>query len=261
MSFVDDFLEALVPFRDVVVIHPLSLDEVIIIERILGCPLPGYYREFLLKVGLKQDVVQGLHNQVSDFDNLDNLLPENRGRYFFRFGDNHADDYWLLRIDDPSDTTIYEYDQHNTHQIVSTHKTFGQLLGEAIEHLKLNKSRLVENYRKAWRVQFAIDAPQAQDVIEALGIAFDCALVADPGDLLLTDQGVSRTEGRIMIDNEIVAIRMQDALDWGAPSYYFSWEEPVEDMMQNSKIKRIAAALLAGGLDITVIDYGIGLRN
>jgi len=261
MTFVDRFLEAIRPFRDAIVIHPLTTDEVEKIERALGNPLPPYYREFLLKVGLKQDVVHGLHNQLSDFDNLDNLLPENRGHRFFRFGDNGSDDYWLLRIDDPTDMTIYQYDQYDTYQVVSMHKNFEQLLLDSVEQLKLNKSRLIENYRKVWRVQFAVDTRQAQNVIDALAEDFDCALLADPDELELTADGVSRPEGRIMIDNTTVTLRIQDAPQWGTPSYYFSWEEPVADMVDNSRIKRIEAALVAGGLDITVIDYGITLRD
>ncbi len=261
MSFVDTFLHAIRPFHHAVVVLPLATGDVEKIERALGNPLPPYYREFLLKVGLKQDVIHGLHNQLSDFDNLDNLLPENRGHRFFRFGDNGGDDYWLLRIDDPADMTIYRYDQYDTYQIVSMHKTFEQLLLDAVEQLKLNKTRLVENHRKVWRVQFAVDTGQARNVVDALASVFHCALLADPDELELTADGVSRSDGCIMINDASATLRIQDAPQWGTPSYYFSWEEPVADMIGNSMIRRIEAALLAGGLDTTVIDYGITVKD
>lgn len=261
MSFIDTFLNALEPFRQVVVIHPLTVEEVEQIERVLGGRLPGYYREFLLKIGLKQDVVLGLHDQFRDFDNLDNLLPENEGHRFFRFGHNGGEEYWLLRIDDPSDMTIYEYDQYSSYRIVSMRKTFERLLQEAVEHLKLNKTRLIENHFKAWRVQFAVDTFHAHDVVEALGTWFDCVLVSAPSDLEVTAAGVICSEGHIMIDDVIVQLRKQEFRDWNSPSYYFNWEEPVEEMIRDSKIKRMEAALVAGGLDVTVIDYGITVRK
>lgn len=261
MNFIDRFLEDLMPFRGLVVIHPLRMEEVEQIERVLGSELPGYYREFLLKVGLKQDIVWGLHDQLRDFDNLDNLLPENEGHRFFRFGHNGGDEYWLLRIDDSSDTTIYEYDQYSTHRIVRMRKTFERLLEEAIEQLKLNKGRLIENHFKAWRVQFAVDTFHAHDVVEALGTRFDCVLVSPPSDMEVTPAGVICSEGHMMIDDVVVLLRKQEFRDWDSPSYYFNWEEPVEEMIRDSKIKRMEAALIAGGLDVTVIDYGIMVRK
>jgi len=132
---IDKFLEKLTPFESKVVISPLNEVEVNSIETILDRRLPEYYREFLLSIGLKQDVIWGLNDRISDFKPLDDFLPNGEAEKFFRFGNNGGEDYWLLRNDDPNDRTIYEYDYYCDYEIKSLKKTFDDLLRDAIQQL------------------------------------------------------------------------------------------------------------------------------
>lgn len=105
---VAEFKEKLKEFELTVVTSPLNESEVTFIESILSRKLPNYYREFLLPIGLKQDVIWGLNDRIRDFDPLVNFLPDGQSQYFFQVGNNGIEgDYWLLRSDDWSDRTPY----------------------------------------------------------------------------------------------------------------------------------------------------------
>lgn len=147
------FLEQLKPFGSKVVISPLSEQEVRQIEKQLNRALPGYYREFLLNIGLRQDAVWGLNESLRDFGPLTGFLPEGPSERFFGFGNNGGEDYWLLNSAGPDDITIYEYGSYCNYEIKSLGKTFEGLLNEAIGQLRENAADLIDNTKKTWAVQ------------------------------------------------------------------------------------------------------------
>jgi hypothetical protein len=252
-----DFIRKLNEFGPKVTISPLSETEVKEIELILNRVLPHYYREFLLRIGLKQDVVWGLNDSINDFDPLQDFLPNGQAKNFFRFGHNGGEDYWLLRSDDPSDRTIYEYEYYGDGEIKSLGKTFDELLDEAILLLTENKDKLVDNSQKVWAVQFSIDTDGVTQIIESLGKEFECNLSREICKTEVSSAGVICSEGSILLQGQEIPIKKQEYKSWETASYYFNWREPVEVMNTNSLIKRIENRLKSDGLKVTLIDYGV----
>ena len=127
MTTIDKILEELEPIKDKVVINPLSKKEIHLIQSKFKKRLPDYYVEFLGKIGLKQDLIWGLNDNISKFKDLGEFIPSEN---YFRFGDNGGEDYWLLKFDDEKDRTIYEYLYYNDGEIKSLNKTFDELIKE-----------------------------------------------------------------------------------------------------------------------------------
>ncbi|MDN5215081.1 SMI1/KNR4 family protein [Fulvivirgaceae bacterium BMA12] len=254
---IDNFIKKLKDFGSKVTISPLTEVEVTRIETILNRKLPGYYREFLLKVGLKQDVVWGLIERIEDFDPLEDFLPEGESKRFFRFGHNGGEDYWLLRNDDPNDKTIYEYDYYGDYEIKSLNKTFDDLLDEASQQLVENQDKLVDNSRKVWAVQFSIATNDENEIIDALKDEFGCILSKGIENTEVSPAGVICSEGKIELHRREILLKKQEYKDWETALYYFDWRESVSEMNTNSLIKRIEKQLKTNGLKVTLIDYGI----
>lgn len=258
---IESFINKLSKFKDKVTISPLSETEVNEIEQILDRKLPAYYRDFLLQVGLKQDVVWGLNNRVNDFDPLEDFLPEGEHKRFFRFGNNGGEDYWLLRSDDPSDKTIYEFDYYCNFEIKSLNKTFNDLLNEAIQQLIENQNQLTSNADKVWAVQFSIDTNNESNIIESLRTEFNCEII---NEVMYTETSPAKvicSEGKIKLQGIEIPLKKQEYESWETASFYFDWKESVSDMNENSLIKRIEDNLKSSGLKVTLIEYGIIEKN
>lgn len=254
---VAEFKEKLKEFELKVVTSPLSESDVIVIESILSRKLPNYYREFLLTIGLKQDAIWGLNDAIRDFDPLVDFLPDGQSKHFFRFGHNGGEDYWLLRNDDWSDRTIYEFDFYTDFEIKSLGKTFDDLLEEAIRQLTENKNSLIANSEKVWAVQFSIDIHNVNVIIDSLKKEFDCSLVKDLENVQVSSAGVISSMGTIKLQGSEIPIKKQEYKDWETSSFYFDWKESIDDMNENSFIKKVENTLKKDGLKVILIDYGI----
>jgi len=258
---IEMFINKLSDFKDKVTIGPLSKTEVNEIERILDRKLPTYYRDFLLQVGLKQDLVWGLNDKINDFDPLEDFLPDGESKRFFRFGNNGGEDYWLLRNDDPTDKTIYEFDYYCDFEIKSLNKTFNDLLNEAIQQLAEDQNQLASNSDKVWTVQFSIDTNNESNIIESLRAEFNCEII---DEVIYTETSPSKvvcSEGKIKLQGIETTLKKQEYESWETASFYFDWKESVTDMNENSLIKRIEENLKRSQLKVTLVDYGIMEKN
>jgi len=254
---VKEFANKLTEFESKVVISPLNEGEIREIELILNRTLPEYYKEFLRTIGLKQDVIDGLNRRLNDFDPLTDFLPEGQAERYFRFGDNGGEDYWLLRNDDFSDDSIYEYEYYGDGKIKNIGKTFEGLLDESYLFLKVNKDSLVSNSKKTWSVQFSIDTNNLDEVIKSIRNEFQCNLSREIGNMQVSSAGVISSKGSITLEGVEIAIKKQEYKDWDTSSFYFNWNESIEKMNTNSFIKRVENRFRKDGLKVTLIDYGI----
>lgn len=104
---VDAFFEELKPYKDSVLLTPMSVKDISQLEMQVGQRFPAFYKTFLLKAGIKQDAVFGFIDRVDDFQSLHDFLPEGDSKNYFSIGHNGGEDYWLLRSDDTEGHRIY----------------------------------------------------------------------------------------------------------------------------------------------------------
>ena len=73
----------------------------------------------------------------------------------------------------------------------------------------------------------------------------------------VSSAGVISSTGSITLEGIETAVKKQEYKDWDTASYYFNWNESIEEMNTNSFIKRVENRLSKDGLKVTLIDYGI----
>jgi hypothetical protein len=260
-TFIDKFIEQLIPYTGKIVIHPLLNEEINALEDKVNKKLPDYYKEFLAKVGLKQDVIWGLNDRIKDFVPLDGFLPEDQAYKFFRFGHDGGEEYWLLRTDDPSDDTIYEFNYDTDQSIVNTGRNFKKLLEDAIIKLEKNKHTLVDNALKIWPVQFSIRTMNEQLIINAINNSIACKMIRALETTQVSAAGLICAEGEMQVGNVKVKLMKHEHEDWSSPLYYFDWIESIEEMKRDSKVHKILTALRSDKLDVNLVEYGIMNKN
>ena len=258
MTTVDKILEELKPYKDKVVINPLSKEEIEIIQSKFKKRIPNYFIDFLKKIGVKQDLVWGLNEGINRFEDLGDFLPSEN---YFRFGDNGGEDYWLLKFDNEEDRTIYEYDYYCDFEIKSLKKTFDDLLFEALEDKIKRFENLASNDLKDWCVQFSIETGSGKFLEKELGKYVNVKLIKEPEFVETSPAGVKCYEGKIEIEGKEVLLKKQTYKGWSSPSLYFNWQESVEKMKKNSTIKKLDKALSDCVFKHTLIDYGIMNRE
>ena len=256
MTNVDKILEELKPFKDKVLINPLSKEEVEIIQSKFNKRIPEYFREFLLKIGLKQDFVWGINNRIGKFEDLGEFLSSED---YFKFGDNGGEDYWLLKFEDEKDRSIYEYDYYCDGEIKSIGKTFDNLLIESLDLVKNRYENLTLNEFKGWCVQFFINTGSGKFLASQLNdkLEIPIQLISEPKYTETSDAGVKCYEGIISIDGKKIKLGKQIIKGVGSSNLFFDWQESVNDMKNNSLIKKLDKALDKSVFKHKIIDYGI----
>ena len=256
MTILDKILEELKPYEDKVVINPLSRGEVEEIQSKFSKKIPQYFIEFLEKIGLKQDLVWGVNDGINRFEDLSTFLQSDN---YFRFGDNGGEDYWLLKFDDENDKTIYEYDYYCDGVIKSLDKTFDDLLLEGLEDKKQRFESLISNGLKDWCVQFSIGTGSGKFLVAQLREHLDIPIeiIKEPEYTETSEAGVKCYEGKISIAGKEIRLGKQIIKGAGSSDLYFSWQESIHDMKNNSLIKKLDHALSKCVFKHVLIDYGI----
>jgi hypothetical protein len=258
MNLIDKILKDLEPFKDKILISPLSVGEVDLIQSKFNKKLPEYFKEFLLKIGLKQDLIWGINEGVNRFEDLREFLESED---YFRFGDNGGEDYWLLKFEDENNRIIYEFDYYNSMEIRSLNKTFDDLLVAGIEEIKKKYDDLDSNEIKDWCVQFSVKTGSGKFLEKELGKYLTVKLINEPVFVEESSAGVKCFEGEIEIEGQIKKLKKQSYEGWSNSSLYFNWQESVKQMQENSLIKKIDGALSNCVFKHTLIDYGISNRD
>ncbi|MCT4639499.1 MAG: SMI1/KNR4 family protein [Bacteroidales bacterium] len=258
MNLIDKILKDLEPFKDKILISPLSVGEVDLIQSKFNKKLPEYFKEFLLKIGLKQDLIWGINEGVNRFQDLREFLESED---YFRFGDNGGEDYWLLKFEDENNRMIYELDHYNSMEIRSLNKTFDDLLVAGIEEIKKKYDDLDSNEIKDWCVQFSVETGSGKFLEKELGKYLTVKLINKPVFVEESSAGVKCYEGEIEIEGQIKKLKEQSYEGWSNSSLYFNWQESVKQMQENSLIKKIDGALSNCVFKHTLIDYGILNRD
>lgn len=254
MGLIDEILEKLKPYEDKVLIFPLTDDEVELIQAKYKKKLPEYFKEFLLKIGLKQNLVFGINENRNRFEDISEFIGSED---YFQFGDNGGEDYWLLKFEDENYKMIYEYDHYCNFEIVSLYKTFDELLLEGLKKIEENYKDLALNKDKKWRVQFCLEADDTFELFQNLKPVLDVKLLKEVEFVDTSEAGVSSYEGQVSINGRVVSLSKQSFDGWLKSSYYFDLEESVAEMKNDSFIRKIDKALSDCALEISMVDYGV----
>lgn len=250
MTIIDKALKAIEPYKDKVFLNPLSDEEVALIQSNYNKKLPNYFVEFLKKVGIKQDFVWDIIDNISRFDALEDFLPSTD---YFQFGDR-AEDYWLLKFDD-NDQNIYEYDYYNEGRIKPLGKTFEDLLFEAVDDIKNRYNELIPNHQKDWCVEFHLYTSNARFIEKELSKYLNIKLLKDFNykENIPNDESY---KGEIEIEGEKI-ILSKSKFRTGNSMISFDYREPVNRVKGDSMIKKIDEALLKCVFPHGLADYGI----
>lgn len=251
MNILDKALLELKSFSDKVFICPLEENEISEIESKLKKKLPIHYKDFLRKVGLKQDFIQGLLYAVKHFDDVSEFI---NSKNYFKFGDNGGEDYWLLKFDEGKDKTIYQYDYWNNFEIESLNKTFDDLVLENLNRIKSNPENLTPNNQKRWWVDFSLNTGSGKFLVNSLkerGIDIE----------LLKEPLKKKVNGKIEYEDGLIKIEEKEIIlkkwTYSGQSLSFIWQENLEDIKTNSTVKRIQSALKTCEFSHTLGDGGI----
>ncbi len=253
MTTIDKILGELQPYEDKVLINPLSNEEIEQIQSKYKNKLPEYFLDFLRKIGLKQDFIFGINENINDFEDLSDFIQSNN---YFRFGKNGGEDYLLLSFNE-NDNTIYEYDYYCDFEIKSLEKTFDDLLIQSLNNVRSNYKELVFNTLKYWSVQFSIETENGKDLENELGKFLKVKLIKEPEYIETSPAEVECYEGEIEIEEKKVVLSKQTYKYWDKPTLYFDWEESIQKMKINSIIKKIDKSLSNCPFNYDLIDYGI----
>lgn len=256
MNLINEIVQGLGPYAEIVFYHGLSEAEIRDVERKINVTFPDYYFDFLSKIGIQQDFIWALPSRIDEIENVDDILPEAYAGKFFRFADNGGEDYWLLRHDDPKDHTIYEYDHHCNFDVVSMSMSFEDLLRKGLEELKQGYPPRFPNSLKKWCVEFSIETNNLSALVNALH-EVGCILKESPQLKEFHSSGVKSFEGKFEMMGIEIEINKSSFEGRSTDSFWFNWAEPIANIKGDSTIKKINNALKVSGLNYTMCDFGI----
>ena len=166
-----------------------------------------------------------------------------------------------MKFEDESDKTIYEYDFYCDFEIKSLEKTFDELLIEGLKDIKNRHEELAPNSLKDWCVQFSVETGSGKFLEKELGKYIEVKLIKEPEYVETSPADVKCYEGEIEIEGKTLRLSKQTYKGWNSPSLYFNWQESVDEMKNNSTIKKIDKALSNCVFKHVLIDYGIMNRE
>lgn len=255
MKFIDEIIHNLNPYKDKVFLCPLNKNEIHQIEKNYSRKLPQYYKYFLSKIGLRQDLIWGLNEKMSDFKDISEFISSNE---YFRVGNNGGEDYWLLKFEDEQDRNIYEYDYYCNGEIIPTSMTFDSLLNDSFEQLKKNYSIKKLNSDKNWWVEFSINTGNIGFFAKELQKYINIKIINEPTKIIDSKEN-EFNQGLIEIEGKQISIRKSSYLD---SSLSFYWNESVLELNNNPTMNQINNALKKCIFKHNMIELGaIDLEN
>ncbi|WP_121967168.1 SMI1/KNR4 family protein [Myroides sp. N17-2] len=237
------------PMQDVVFYIPLSEDEVVELEKVIGFDFPDYYREFLLHFGFQQDFVPGLFTSKEEFIEQNGYLKESMADYLM-IGDNGGEDFWVLRTEKVRSQRVFNWIGDT---VEKTDFNFEDLIDYALEQLEDFDIEFLNNADKSWCVQFAITTTDEASLYSTLPLVAD----GEWKSLGKSDAGVDESIRDIKLNNQPMSLRRLNYDEWSAPTYFIDYKESIDSVMRHGLIKQWTAILKDKYPEFDLIDYGI----
>jgi hypothetical protein len=241
---------------------PLSAAEAGDLERQVGLPVPAPLREYLMEVGLFQDLTWGtssieVYDSVSEFvsarEFLSTLLPPKHADLFPFGGDGAGNEYCLPTADDAP--CRIQFVDHETRK-VSQRKEFSEWLESVVAKAVQGIRRRPPNDRKVWSVQFSLPKISFDQLMTLLGsvgqvkvIDSDWVKRRKVGDVTSSERGFELNGVRLR------ATQMEYA-GWDGPLVSFDMCEPLHGGLAHSQIRTLDALFKEKWPGYKLVDYG-----
>lgn len=216
-----------------------------------GKAFPDYYRDFLKHFGHQQDLVAGLFTNKHSFLEYNDELQQAKGlENYIMIGDNAGLDFWMLRVDDPTDLTIYNWVNA---EIEITGLTFLELINNSL-HSRLDASKKWDsNDQKSWFTQFAIQTNDEDLIYTTIPMKRSTDWSFDEHN----ESGVHAYQAVAQLLNKEIPVTKLVHDSWKSTVYLFNWDEPISAMRQQSNIKEWESSLSQKFEDFKLIEFGV----
>lgn len=252
MNLIQDILKEVKQYEDSVVITPLPEEKIEAIDSLYNYRLPEYFKCFLRFIGLRQDLIFGLLDKVNDFTNLNDFINSDD---YFRFGDNGINaEYWLLKLDNENDRTVYLFDFDKTDEIIPLSFSFDDLLLNSIADLKQYYKNRPLNSSKRWGYNIEVKEKSLEKIYNQLKTEFYTEIV-EPFKLEKPlGYGVKTFKAKMKIEGYLVEFRKTSVIK---EDIYISFDliEPIS--ITNPFIEKVKDNLIQSSLKLKIYEIGI----
>jgi hypothetical protein len=243
--------------------RPMSRKEVRDLERQVGLSAPALLRDYLLQIGLFQDltvygassieVYESIEDFVSAREFLARQLPPKHASLFPFGGDGAGNAYCLPTADEHC--CIHFFD-HETGK-VSKGKDFADWLRSVVLKVLRGIRRRLPNERKVWAVQFSFsgtDYKKLARLLASVGVFKE--VDSRWMDATTTEAGVTSKERRIKLDGQPLTVVCLEHADWDAPMISFDMSEPIAKGLEQSRVRMLDDLFNEKCPDYDLVDYG-----
>jgi len=209
---------------------------------------PSYYYTFLQIFGFQQDFVEGLFiNKALFLEHNQSMEDSDELRNYLMIGDNSGEDFWMIRTDDETDLTLYNWIDD---EIEETGLTFADLIQHALE-MRTDKNTFWEtNENKYWNVQFEMKTTNENLLFDILGLV-------KKSNWKVIDEEISCSSMEVMSHDTLATILRKENTHTKIPTYTLSWSEPLLEIKNQAQIKNWENLLSKNLIDYTLSDFGI----
>jgi hypothetical protein len=261
---IQDILAPLGPHWDRIIRRPMSDKEVKKLEKQVGLPAPAPLRDYLMQVGLFQDLTWWEASSIEVYDDasefvlgrqlLAEILPAQKAE-LFPFGEDGAGNVFCLPTADGVPCRIHFVD-HETAK-VSKQKEFTAWLQAVVAKVLRGIRRRPPNDRKAWCVQFTFRGNSFADLTKLLSSVGKVKSVdSDWTNRDVSPEGVTSTERRLELNGVRLKVSRLEHRAWDSPLLSFDMREPLQQGLEHSQIRVLDGLFKKKCPGYALVDYG-----
>ena len=264
MPSIREILTPLEAHSDRIIRTPLTSEQVDHLERELALTIPACFREYLLQVGLFQDLSYWGASPFQLSDRTQHIIDDRRflrellaGKHddLLPFGHDGAGNYFALATSGGEPYRIHFVD-HETRK-VSKQKPFEDWLQGVVAKAVRGAKRRPPNERKVWAVQFSLPDLSWEDLKSILSKAGKVRdLDADWKNFETSPADVTSSEREFEFDGEALrAVRMEYE-HWNGPRLSFDMQEKLIGGPVPSRIRTLDRLFQQNCPGYRLVDYG-----
>jgi hypothetical protein len=260
---IPDILAPLDPYWDRIIRQPMTRTDVAKLERQVGLTVPVPLRDYLMAVGLFQDLTCWgvspieVYDRTSQFVStrqfLCEILPPQK-QDLFPFGDDGAGNVFCLPIADDVPCRIHFVDHES--RKVSKQKDFTVWLQAVVTKVVRGIRRRVPNKHKVWAVQFSFGGISYEDLATLLGSVGQFKEIDAGWTNQDTTEEVTSSERQIELNGENLTIGRLEYAGWDAPRFHFEMRESLVEGLEHSRIGELNRFFKEKCPGYRLVDYG-----